>query len=80
MGKPATDTTSILPAMEALPTFALELRHNEEVLGRLSASGAVESLHEELLHAEARFWTGLRGLRAARPSRVRRFRLGTVHA
>jgi len=54
--------------METVPCFTLELRHNDEVLGCLTATGAVEALHEEVLHAEARFWVGLKCLR--RPPRV----------
>jgi hypothetical protein len=58
--------------MEIVPRFTLELRHNDEVLGCLTAAGAVEALQEEVLHAEARFWIGLRGLRRPRALRVAR--------
>lgn len=51
--------------MNAVPPFAMELRHNEEALGRVSG-GAIHIDHdEEHCHGEARFWMGLRGLRVA---------------
>lgn len=48
----------------AARSFALELRHNDEALGRVFA-GAVD-IHddEEVSHAQARFWMGVRGLRS----------------
>lgn len=47
-----------------LPPIALELRHNDEAVGRVFA-GAVE-VHDddEVQHAQARFWHGLRGIRS----------------
>jgi hypothetical protein len=49
-------------ALAASP-IAMELRHNDEAVGRVFA-GAVE-VHddEEVQHAQARFWHGLRGVR-----------------
>jgi hypothetical protein len=68
--------------MKTVPTYLIELRHNDEALGRLSASDTVESIADEVLHAEARFWMGLCGLRRPMPRRraVRRFRLLASHA
>jgi hypothetical protein len=44
--------------------LAMELRHNDEALG-LVCAGCVE-IHddEEVCRSHARFWSGLRGLRA----------------
>jgi hypothetical protein len=49
--------------MEMLPVIAMELRHNDEPLGRVCA-GAVEPYEDEMFHVEPRFWMGLRGVRA----------------
>ena len=47
------------PVMNA----AIEYRHNDEPLGRVYDSGAVE-VHEDVPHAAARFWMGRRARRA----------------
>ena len=48
----------------ALKPLALELRHNDEALGRVFA-GAVNVNDDDLLcNADARFWAGLRGLKS----------------
>jgi hypothetical protein len=67
-------------AMKIVPAFTLELRHNDEVLGRLTARGVVESVQDEVLHGEVRFWIGLGCLRRPRRHTVRRFRLVATHA
>lgn len=47
----------------AAVTLALELRHNDEPLGRVRAGGVVDIDHE-VLHADARFWLGLPHIRS----------------
>lgn len=42
--------------------IAMELRHNDEPLGRVCA-GAVD-IHDDLPHADARFWFGVRAMRS----------------
>jgi hypothetical protein len=42
--------------------YALELRHNDEPVGRVTG-GAVD-VHYDVVHGDARFWLGLRGLRS----------------
>lgn len=44
------------------PPLAMELRHNDVAVGRVCA-GAVDIAEDEL-HAQTRFWLGLRALRA----------------
>ena len=68
--------------MEIIPTFSLELRHNDETLGRVSAQGAIDAVNLDVLHAEARFWFGLRGLRRPKRlyARLRPFRFQATHA
>ncbi len=59
---PVVDTLRVyFPPMETLPPI-MELRHNDVAVGRV-ASGAVEPDDEEP-HAQARFWMGVRGIRA----------------
>jgi hypothetical protein len=60
---PAADTGSVIltVVMNAAPTYALELRHNDEPLGRVR--GAAVEVYEDIPHGEVRFWTGLRSLR-----------------
>jgi hypothetical protein len=48
----------------AVKPLALELRHNDEAVGRVFA-GAVDIPDDDVvIHAEARFWAGLRGMRS----------------
>lgn len=49
------------PMSHAAPPLAMELRHNEETLGRVYA-GAIEIYEDEVFHVEPRFWMGLRGI------------------
>jgi hypothetical protein len=46
--------------MEALDIMAMELRHNDEAVGRVS-SGTVDVDHDGL-RTDVRFWLGLRAL------------------
>lgn len=46
----------------AVQPLALELRHNDEALGRVFG-GAVD-IDLELCHGDARFWAGLRAVRS----------------
>ncbi len=49
--------------LAAIAPIGLELRHNDEALGRIFA-GAVDVANDEILcDADARFWAGVRGLR-----------------
>jgi hypothetical protein len=48
----------------AAHSLALELRHNDEPLGRVRLGGAVD-IELEVLHADARFWLGLPHLRSS---------------
>ena len=48
--------------MKVVPLTVLELRHNNEALGRVASAGVVEIFHD-VLQAEPRFWMGLRALR-----------------
>lgn len=66
--------------MKIVSPFVVELRHNDETLGRVTARGVIESVQDDLLHGEARFWIGLGCLRRPRRSAVRRFRLVATHA
>jgi len=59
--------------LAAIQPIALELRHNDEALGRVFA-GAVD-VDLELCHGEARFWAGLRGIRRRSQRRAATFRL-----
>jgi hypothetical protein len=47
----------------AASTLSLELRHNDEALGRVLAGAVDVHDDEEVQHSHARFWHGLRGLR-----------------
>jgi hypothetical protein len=51
-------------AMQNATNLAMELRHNDEAVGRVYG-GAVD-IHddEEVQHSHARFWHGIRGLRS----------------
>jgi hypothetical protein len=48
--------------LAAIQPLALELRHNDEALGRVFA-GAVD-VDLEVCNGEARFWAGLRAVRS----------------
>jgi len=41
-----------------------ELRHNDEAVGRVFAGAIDVRDDEEVYHAQARFWHGLRGIRS----------------
>lgn len=43
--------------MNTLRNTAVEFRHNDDALGLVYDSGAVE-VHDDILHGEARFWMG----------------------
>ncbi len=43
--------------MEDQSNTAMELRHNDEPLGRIDYGGAVD-IHEEVPYVQARFWMG----------------------
>jgi len=47
-----------------LPALAMELRHNDEAVGRVFAGAIDVRDDEEVYHAQARFWHGLRGIRS----------------
>ncbi len=50
--------------LAAIKPIALELRHNDEVMGRVYA-GAVDVANDDILcNADARFWAGLRSIRS----------------
>lgn len=51
-----------MQAATAIRPLALELRHNDEAVGRL-VGGAVD-VYYDLAHGDARFWLGLRGLKS----------------
>jgi len=60
----------------AVPLFAVELRHNDEVVGCVFA-GAVDAVDvrddDEVSGAQVRFWIGLQGLmRSAWRAQLRR--------
>jgi hypothetical protein len=48
-----------------MQTIGLELRHNDEALGRV-IGGAID-VDLELCHGDVRFWAGLRGVRSGVP-------------
>lgn len=60
----ADNTLYFLPMGTAIAPLAMELRHNDEALGRVYA-GAID-IHddEEVAGAQVRFWMGLRAFRS----------------
>lgn len=55
--------------MKSMRTIAVEIRHNDEALGRVYHNGAVE-VHDEVPGAEPRFWIGARAWHAGMHSRI----------
>ncbi len=54
--------------LAAIKPIALELRHNDEVMGRVYA-GAVDVANDDILcNADARFWAGLHGIKRRVPN------------